>query len=105
KFHFSQIHCALLEQIEQSSGSGYENIDPALEFLALFSVTDAAVHQRDAQISEAAIIAERRFDLRGEFARRLQHEAAKRAMLFEERQDRKRERRGFAGARLRRGEL
>jgi hypothetical protein len=65
KFHFLQRHRALLEQIEQSSGGGYENIDTALEFIALFSVTDAAVHQRDSQISEAAIIAERGFDLSG----------------------------------------
>ena len=58
--------------------------------------------QRDSQISEAAIIAERGFDLRRQFARRLEHEASERAMFCEERQDRKRERRGFAGARLRR---
>src|SRR4029453_13302161 len=102
QFHFSERHCALLEQIEQSSGSSYEDIYAALEFLALFSVTDAAVDQRDPQISEAAIIAERRFDLGRQFARRLEHEASERAMLCEQRQDRKRERRGFAGARLRR---
>ena len=81
KFHFSQRHGALLEQIEQASGSGYENIDTALEFLALFSVTDAAVHQRDAQIGKAPIIAERCFDLRGQFPRRLEHETSERAVF------------------------
>ena len=104
KFHFLQRHRALLEQIEQSSGSGYKNIDTALEFLALFSVTDAAVHQRDPQIREPAIIAERRFDLRRQFACRLEHETSERAVLCEKRQDRKRERRGFAGACLRRAD-
>src|SRR5206468_3646597 len=82
-FYILQRHRALLEQIEQSSRSGHENINPALEFLALLSVTDAAMDQRDSQIGEATIIAKCSLHLRGQLACGLEHETSERAVLCE----------------------
>ena len=91
----------MFELIEQPSRRGANDIDAALRFFLLFSVTDAAMNDRDAQIGEAPVIAKCRFDLRRELARRLEHETAKVAVLGEQRQDWQREGRGFAGAGLR----
>ncbi len=99
--HLAQIHRALFEQIEQSTRRRDENIDTAFDLFALFSITNAAVHDGRAQIGEAAVIAKRCLDLRSQFARRLQHKTTKRAVFREQRQDRKGERRRFAGAGLR----
>src|SRR6266480_4060605 len=93
---FEQRH----KQIEQSARCRHENVDAAFEFLALFAITDAAMHERDSQISEAPIIAKSGLDLRSQFARRLEHEASKRPVLREQRHDRKSKCRGFAGASL-----
>ena len=67
----------------------------------MFPVADAAVHDGDAQIGEAPVIAKRRLDLRRQLARRLEHETAKGAVLGEQGQDRQRESGRFAGAGLR----
>src|SRR4029453_16149675 len=72
-----------------------------LELFALFPVTDAAVNERNSQIGEASIIAKRRFDLRGQLARRLEHQASKRAVFCQQSQDRKGKSRGLAGPGLR----
>jgi hypothetical protein len=90
----------LFEEIEQAARRRDKNIHTAFEFFALFSISDAAVDEGNSQISEATIIAKRRFHLRGEFARRLKNEASKGTMLYQQRQDRKREGRRFACARL-----
>src|SRR5207249_9309556 len=75
-----------------------------LEFLALFSVTDAAVHKGDVQISEAPVIAKCRLHLRCEFPRGLEHQTPQRAMFRQQRQDRQSKRRGLASAGLRRAD-
>ena len=62
--HRFQSRRTLFEQIEQTSRRRDENIDAALELFALFSVANAAVHETDSQVSEAAIIAKCGFDLR-----------------------------------------
>ena len=97
----AEIHRALLEQIEQAARRGADDVRSARGFFPLFPVTDAAVHDRDAQIGEAPVIAKGRFDLRGQLARRLEHETTKSSVLGEQGQDRQREGRRFAGAGLR----
>ena len=79
--NLAQVHRALLEQIEQSARRGDENIDTTFQFLALFAVTHASMHESRAQISKASIIAKGGLDLRGKFARRLDHQTSKRAMI------------------------
>jgi len=79
----AQIHRPLLEQVEQPAGRSRENINAAFDFFALFAVTDAAVHDRRAQIGETAVIAERSLDLCGQFARWFKHETSERAVLRE----------------------
>src|SRR5207302_1800697 len=86
---------------EQASRCCHENIDAALEFFALFSITDAAVHERDSQISEAAVIAKSCFHLRSQFARGLEHKTSKAAVPCQLRKDGQRKRRRLAGACLR----
>src|SRR5207253_858270 len=103
-FYLFETHGALLEQIEQAPRRGHENIDTALEFLALFSVTDAAVHERDSQIREAPVIAKCRLHLRGQFARRLQHQTTESAALCQQCQNWQSKRRGLSGAGLRSAE-
>ena len=75
----------MLEQIEQAPRRGHENIDTALECLALFSVTDTAVHERDSQIREPPVIAKGRLHLRGKFARGLEHKTSEAAVLCQQR--------------------
>ncbi len=99
--HVAHVHRALLEQIEQAPGRGADHIRPGGRFLLLFAVADAAVDERDPDVGEASVIAERGFDLRGEFARRLEHEAAKGAVFGQVGQNREGERGGLAGAGLR----
>src|SRR5256885_13587353 len=81
KLNLLQSHRALFEQVEQSPRRGDEYIDTAFELLALFSISNAAMHQGDAQICKATIITKCGFDLRSKFTRRLQHETSKPAML------------------------
>ena len=65
------------------------------------AVADAAVHDSHVQIGEAAIIAKRRFNLRGEFARRFNNKTTERAVLSKQSEDRQRERGRLARASLR----
>ena len=99
--HLAQIHRALLEQIEQPAGSRGDDVHPASGFFPLLAVADSAVHDRDAQIGEAAVIAKSGFDLGGQLARRLEHEATEIPMFREKRQDGQSEGGGLAGAGLR----
>src|SRR5204863_4205977 len=89
KLYLLQSHRALFEQIEQSSRRGDEHIDTAFEFLALFSISHAAMHQGDAEICKAAIITKCSFDLRSKFTRWLEHETSKRAVLRQSCKNRK----------------
>src|SRR6266567_6900684 len=81
KLNLLQSHRPLFEQVEQSPRGGDEYIDAAFELLALFSISNAAMHQGDGQICKPAIITKCGFDLRCKFTRRLEHETSKRAML------------------------
>ena len=63
---------ALLEMIEQAARRGDDDIDAAFQFLALFAVADAAVHDGCTQIGKASVIAKGGLDLRSELARWLQ---------------------------------
>ena len=96
----AQVHRALLEQIEQSTRCSDEDIDTAFQFLALFAITHAAVYESRAQISKASIIAKGGLDLRGKFACRFDHQTSKRAMLREQRQNRKSKCRSLSGTSL-----
>src|SRR6266404_4297966 len=86
-FCLFEAHRALLQQIKQTSRRGDENVDAAFEFFALLPVTDTPVHERDPQISEAAIITKCRLNLRGQFTRRLEHETTEAPVLCQQRQN------------------
>ena len=105
-FYTRQRDLPLLEVIEQPPGRGDDDIQPALEFLALLAVPDAAVERRRAQVREFRVIAERLVHLHGQLARRLQDQHAGRTapMLAQPREDRQRERRRLACTRLRRAD-
>ena len=96
-----QVHGALLEVIKQTTRRGGDHVHAVLDVFALFAVADAAVHDSHVQIGEAAIIAKRRFNLRGEFARRFNNKTTKRAVLSKQSEDRQRERGRLARASLR----
>ena len=99
--HVAEIERALLQQIEQATGSGRDDVHPASGFFALFAVADPAVHDGNAQVGEAAVIAKSGFDLGGQLTRRLEDETAEIPVLREQREDGKREGRRLAGAGLR----
>ena len=48
---------------------------------------NAAVHKSHSQICETAIITKRRLHLRGQFARRLEHETTQAGVLCQQRQN------------------
>src|SRR5437016_11283498 len=91
---------ALLEMIEQAARRGDDDIDAALQFLALFAVANAAVDHGRAQIGETPVIAKGGLDLRSELARRLQDQTTKFPVMSKQRQNRKCEGGGFASAGL-----
>src|SRR4029077_20945143 len=90
----------LFEMVEQAAGGGDDNIDTAFEVFALFSITNASMHDGRAQIGEPSVIAERGFDLRGQLARRFEHETSERAVFRQQGQNWQRERGRFAGTGL-----
>ena len=98
--HFIKTHRALLKMIEETARRRDDDVGSGRSFLALFAVADAAMHERNAQICKAPVIAKRRFDLRGQLAGWLEHQTTKRAVLREIGQNREREGRGFPGAGL-----
>ena len=67
----AKIQRPLLEQIEKTAGRCRDDIDTARGFFALFAVADTAVHDRDTQIGEPAVIAKSGFDLSGQLTGRL----------------------------------
>ena len=96
-----QVHRALLEVIEQTTRRGGDHVHAVFDVFTLFAVADAAMHNRHAQIGEAPIIAKRRLDLRGEFARRFKNQTTKRAVFSKQSEDGQRERGRLARASLR----
>ena len=101
-FDASEGNLALLEVVEQAARGGDENIDAALEFVALLAVADAAVESGGAQVGEAGEVAEGFVHLHGELAGGFEDEDAGVALtaFFEAGEDRQREGGGFAGAGL-----
>ena len=101
-----QVDVALLDMIEQAAGRGDEHVEPAMQRLRLRAVADAAEHRGDGDARMAGVAAEGVGDLRGEFARRREHQRARRlrrgaAALGEQAMDdRRREGRRLAGAGL-----
>ena len=93
------VPCSMM--IEQPARRGDDHIHALLQFVLLFAVADAAVNHRDTQVGETPVIAKSRLHLRGQFARRFEDEATKRAVLRQERQDWQRKSGRFAGAGLR----
>ena len=89
--------------IQQPSGRGDDDVRAGAQFVILLAVADAAEDDGDFQIGEPRVIADGGFDLRGEFARRLQDERARAdgIVMAELGKNRQSERRGLAGAGLR----
>src|SRR5205814_3868461 len=98
--YIAQMKSLLFEMTEQAARSGDDNIDPTFQVFALFSITNATMDDGCPQISEPAVIAKRGFNLRGQLARRFEHEAAKRAVFREQGQNWQGKRRGLAGTGL-----
>ena len=98
--HVSEIHRTLLEQIQQPAGRRGDDVHSASGFFALLAIPDSAVHHRDAQVGETAVVAKSGFDLGGQLSRRLEHEAPEISMLRQKRQDGQSESGGLAGAGL-----
>lgn len=80
---FDIVHAqrALIDQIEQAARGGDENIDALRKVTNLLVDRHAAEHGRHAQLGETTIVAAALRDLRGEFARRRQHQHAAAARI------------------------
>ena len=63
--------------IQQTSGRGSNDVCARFQFVILFAVTDAAKNDGGFQIGEARVIANGRFNLRGEFARGFENQRAR----------------------------
>ena len=92
---------ALLQMVEQSAGRGGEDVHAALQVFQLFSITDAAIDNRHAEVGELGEFLEGFLHLQRELARRLKNQHAQRAVAAETLDDRKGEGRGLARAGLR----
>ena len=88
------------EVVHQAARRGDDDVDAALEVGTLGTIADTTEDRDGADIGEAGEIAKRGFDLRGEFARGLEHEHAGAPVLAEAGEDGQRERRRLAGAGL-----
>ena len=95
-----EAHFALLHEVEQAARRRGEDVHAVREILALLAVADAAVDDGHAQVGILGKILERLLDLHREFARGLEDEAAHLAVRREPLENRQRERRGLARARL-----
>ena len=101
-----QLHGARRHVVEQAAGGRHENIEAARHGLRLRAGADAADDDGDANAGEAPIGAKARGDLGGQFARRSEDQRARRLrggpLRIEQEavDDRQREGRGLAGARL-----
>src|SRR5437762_13572766 len=91
---------ALLQQIEQTPGSGGDDIHAAGGFFALFAVADAAVDNGYSKIGEASVVTKSGFNLGCQLTRGFQDETAKIPVLREQRENGKRECRRLTGAGL-----
>jgi len=102
-FDAGQVDVALLVQVKQPARGGDDDIDAVSQRGDLRRLIHAAENHRVFQGNVAAVGAEAVGDLRGEFARRAENQAARAAGLFalgEPIEDRHGERGGFAGAGL-----
>ena len=100
----AQADLAGLQVIDEAAGRGDDDVDAAFELGALHAVADAAEDGDRADIGKTGEVAERGFDLSGEFARRLEDEHASAAVRTEAREDGQGEGRRFAGTGLGRGD-
>ena len=88
--------------IQQTTGSGHDDVHASFECLVLFAVTDAAEDDRDRQVGEPREIPDGRLDLCSEFARGFEDEQAGVWLMgFEFGKDGQSERSGLARAGLR----
>ena len=110
-FDAGQVHRLLTQVVEQAARRGHQNVDARFQRLELRIDVDAAEHHHRGERQVFAVGLDRFLDLRGEFARRHQDQAARAARLRRLRgarrqmmQDRQGEAGGLAGAGLRGGE-
>ena len=101
-----EIHGALFDQVEQTSGSRHQHVHAAAHRGNLGILADAAVNQRLLEADVGAVSGEAFADLAGEFAGRSQHQRAALARLdllrplMDRMEDGQGETRGFSGAGL-----
>ncbi len=101
-----ETHRTLADVVKQTAWRGDENVDAAEHGLLLLVHRGAAENDGGAETKEFAVDAEAIADLRGEFARRREHQCAagflagEFAVLVQAIEDRQREGGGFAGAGL-----
>ena len=81
--HITKMKRLLFEMIEQTSGRRDDDVDAAFQIFALLAITDAAVHNRRANVSEASVITKRGLNLSSQFARWFQNETAKFSVFAE----------------------
>src|SRR4051812_14570140 len=86
--------------VEQPSWCGGNDVDSPLQILTLLTIADATVDDGHIDIGEATIITKCGFHLCRQLARWLENEAAKGAVLGQERENRQRERRRLARSSL-----
>jgi hypothetical protein len=72
-FYLVKFAGALLQMVEQSPRRRDQHIDALAQRVFLAAVTDPSVNHGYAEIGEAGEVTDRRFDLRGEFARWFEH--------------------------------
>ena len=89
------------DMIEQTPGRGDDDVGSSFQLIVLLAVLHAAVNNGCSQIGVLRKIPERRLDLRGQLARRLDDQCARILLrLVELRENRQAERRRLAGAGL-----
>jgi hypothetical protein len=92
-----EIHHTFAHEVEQAARSGDENVEAGAQRPLLGALAYAAEDHVMAQAGPATVGAEARADLRGELARRRQHEGAQRAAALRQvLKDGERERRRLA---------
>ena len=93
-------------QVQQAAGRRDQQVEPLVAKHALLRRDrHAAEHHADAQVGEARVIARVGLDLRGELACRGEHQSPQALGAVQQaREDRQDERRGLAGAGLRRAD-
>ncbi|OIQ77342.1 hypothetical protein GALL_409680 [mine drainage metagenome] len=105
-FDAGQVQCALSEVVEQAAGGGDQDVQGLLQAGVLRADADAAEHHHGSVIEVFAVGLDRFLDLRCEFARRHQNQAARAAglgchrLFAQQMQDRQGEAGGLAGAGL-----